>query len=535
MLANQVEVSIDVIKKACSESRITPEEHFRSFQLLEPFLDEFVHLNPGSAVDVDWDSDTQEFKGFAVVMPYVAKCIELEYSRPIYGLDVAHMKPVKVDNGGVFLKPMYLTIISGRTLDNHMLICGFCVTFSESSEDIRYLYTVMVKAGVNLNTSKLSLVSDRGTPEILFVDTYLPHVFHFFCGLHLERNLISRGWQRWLALYWNARNAPTKVEHEKCMRVIQNQCVNMYDYLSTATRWQRYLALESNHMLFDWKTDNIVEQVFAWCRRARFLDPLMFLKVFLSQILCRHDEYRTELENLSSVLHPQAIKHFEVIAVLIVICYYHVTLCECQGIQRALIITPLEVHVTDTVRGCAHVHRITDSQERSITIDVDLSRMHCGCGSYQQTGIPCVEAWAVIKQLGIPTAQIFSEAYFDSSCFSRKLQSMFNDVPSLIGRMPTDGNVEERLCTKEYRSMRAPLHVDNKTDVSFKRIASAGDSSVRSNSAISKTAYKKAKIECQHCKTVLSRSSKHPHSRCAKNCTMKGLPVPEIVSCDTII
>jgi hypothetical protein len=58
---------------------------------------------------------------------------------------------------------------------------------------------------------------------------------------------------------------------------------------------------------------------------------------------------------------------------------------------------------------------------------------------------------------------------------------------------------------------------------------------VRSNSAISKTAYKKAKIECQHCKTVLSRSSKHPHSRCAKNCTMKGLPVPEIVSCDTII
>lgn len=185
------------------------------------------------------------------------------------------------------------------------------------------------------------------------------------------------------------------------------------------------------------------------------------------------------------------------------------------------------------MRGCAHVHRITDSLERGVTVDVDLSRMYCGCGSYQQTGIPCIEAWAVIKQLGIPTAQIFCETYFDSSCFSRKLKSMFHDVPSLIGRLPTDANVDDRMCSKHYRNMRAPLHVDNKSDASSKRIASAGDS-MRSNSAISKTAYKKAKIECQHCKTVLSRSSKHPQSRCAKNCTKKGLPVPEIVNCGNL-
>jgi hypothetical protein len=75
-------------------------------------------------------------------MPYVKGCLEQDFLRPIFGLDVAHMKLIEMGNG-ITLKSMFLTMISSRTRDNRMVICGFAITFAECSNDISYLNRIM--------------------------------------------------------------------------------------------------------------------------------------------------------------------------------------------------------------------------------------------------------------------------------------------------------------------------------------------------------------------------------------------------------
>jgi hypothetical protein len=156
-------------------------------------------------------------------------------------------------------------------------------------------------------------LSDRGTAERSFVDSELSKCFHFFCGLHMTRNLKANGWVKYLPLFWNARNAPTRMQHHLCMEQIRSRCQPLFTYLINADRWQLFLAVESGRMLYDWKSDNIVEHIFAWCRKARFLNPLMFVKHVVTEIFAAMNTHRCDIESIVTVLHPQALQHFEVL------------------------------------------------------------------------------------------------------------------------------------------------------------------------------------------------------------------------------
>jgi hypothetical protein len=118
------------------------------------------------------DVETQEFKGCALVMPYLKGGLENEILRPIFGLDVAHMKLIELEDS-ITLKPMFLSMISSRTCDNRMMICGFAITFSECSDDLSYLNRVMLAAGITIDKPQHIIVSDRGTAERAFVDADL--------------------------------------------------------------------------------------------------------------------------------------------------------------------------------------------------------------------------------------------------------------------------------------------------------------------------------------------------------------------------
>jgi hypothetical protein len=149
-LTQKIDASTDVVKKAAGNSRISDDEQLYSFFFLEPYLQLLKELNPGTHYNLDTDLDTKEFKRVAVVMPYVKRCMELDVIRPIFGLDVAHMKKIPLENMVLFM-PMYLTVISCRTLDNTMLICSFAITSSESSADITFLIDTM-KEGIYRQT-----------------------------------------------------------------------------------------------------------------------------------------------------------------------------------------------------------------------------------------------------------------------------------------------------------------------------------------------------------------------------------------------
>jgi hypothetical protein len=197
-------------------------------------------------------------------------------------------------------------------------ICGFAITFSECSDDLSYLNRVMLAAGIALDNPQYIIVSYRGTAERAFVDADLSSCFHFFCGLHMVRNLKANRWTDYLPLFWKARNAPTRTEHHQCMDKIKSKCPPMFTYLDNADRWQLYLALESGRMLYDWKSDNIVEHIFAWCRNARFLNPFMFIKHVVTEVFAATNTHRLDIESMNTVLHPQALQHFEVLPVIFI-------------------------------------------------------------------------------------------------------------------------------------------------------------------------------------------------------------------------
>jgi hypothetical protein len=72
----------------------------------------------------------------------------------------------------------------------------------------------------------------------------------------------------------------------------------------------------------------------------------------------------------------------------------------------------MEVHMTDSNTGCASVHSVKETVEHGTTFAVDLSERACTCGMYQQTGIPCVHAWAVMLELEMSDTLLFTDKFF---------------------------------------------------------------------------------------------------------------------------
>ena len=116
-----------MIKKATVQSRVQADEHVDSFRLIEPYLKAFHNENVGFHYGVRQDK-AGEFQGLAFVMPYLSNALEQSYLRPIFGLDSAHMKEIQLNKNKI-LKPMHLTAVTGRTLDNRMIPIAVALTY----------------------------------------------------------------------------------------------------------------------------------------------------------------------------------------------------------------------------------------------------------------------------------------------------------------------------------------------------------------------------------------------------------------------
>ena len=141
----------------------------------------------------------------------------------------------------------------------------------------------------------------------------------------------------------------------------------------------------------------------------------------------------------------------------------------------------MEVHIFDTVSERGIVHTITYTVHRSELGNVDLSKQKWDCGKYQQTGLPCKDAWFLLKELypnGMPQ-DLFSEKYFHKDCFTMRVKNMLADVPEMLGTIHSTSEVDNRLRSKSFRTIKAPLANDSKSYRSSKRWTSTGESSSR--------------------------------------------------------
>jgi hypothetical protein len=185
--------------------------------------------------------------------------------------------------------------------------------------------------------------------------------------------------------------------------------------------------------------------------------------------------------------------------------------------------------MTDSYLGCASVHSVTETQEHGFTSGVNLSEKACTCGRYQQTGIPCMHAWAVLMELRISDSDLFTDKYFHMHCFTLPLKSMFTKVPSFIGTVPSTSAVEDRLHRQIFQTVRPRLVVNTVSCRSSKRITSSGEASGKSS--ISAGAFSKSRKQCGICLKMLARRTIHPPSACKKVCLSKGIVYPKRRKC----
>lgn len=90
--ALNINTSVDVIKKANKEFKISAQQHLDGYNLLEPYLHELKRLNPGLLYEIQRVPDSTAFLRL-IVIPQYTKDVQ-QYQYPLLGLDAAHMKDI---------------------------------------------------------------------------------------------------------------------------------------------------------------------------------------------------------------------------------------------------------------------------------------------------------------------------------------------------------------------------------------------------------------------------------------------------------
>ena len=85
----------------------------------------------------------------------------------------------------------------------------------------------------------------------------------------------------------------------------------MHDYLIKIPNWALYLAIARKNMVYDMKSDNIVEGIFSWIRDERSLmTPLYFINGFMLKYATRISDLISNSGKIESELTPRAIELF---------------------------------------------------------------------------------------------------------------------------------------------------------------------------------------------------------------------------------
>ena len=71
----------------------------------------------------------------------------------------------------------------------------------------------------------------------------------------------------------------------------------MVEYLENAENWAGYLAFEKGLILYEMKSDNIIEIVFSWLKEARsFITPYFVTFSIINENIKRIDDLRKSLD-----------------------------------------------------------------------------------------------------------------------------------------------------------------------------------------------------------------------------------------------
>jgi hypothetical protein len=225
----------------------------------------------------------------------------------------------------------------------------------------------------------------------------------------------AKGFGSHLALFWEAACATTVVQYKEVMQKMFLNKKAMYDYLCGIENWQLYKVVERGNMVFDMKSNNIVEQTMNFLLEAREMSPYYFIRQALLDILNLINSQR--VEEINSIFTPFAKDLIDK---------------SLLKIQQH----PYTITVLSQSKKLYQVSHTTSNVYHATTYNVDMFKGTCSCLKWSQLGIPCVHC----IQVGIYLKAInedFYNKYVNKLWFTTTFREVFT-LPSMELIIPDD-------------------------------------------------------------------------------------------------
>lgn len=361
-------------------------DYVESYNLIEPFLQEFARLNPGSVAEVKTvkGADGGDIFHAAILIPKSICDLIIECGLPLVGVDGTGMKHVKYNGTMVY--------VVGRTgsLKNVCVSIGFMPI--EDAENWSWVLSKLKDSPLGPYMGvDFVLISDRDKGLQNAVPRTFPEVHDFYCFAHVVRNIHAianrNKWQtRSLGqnnkLAWNCQGAATKREFDEALCALRRVNPDAATYLDNIPhhQWALYRAIELGIRLFGLRTDNFVESENARALRAgiRHMSPLAALREQCIEMAKQLSEERDKLLDQPNMLLPP-----KVLAI------------HEQRLKRSFEYEAIrESESTLLVRHHGGL-------DRSVHRTVDVVERTCTCGRYSQTGLPCEHIMCAARKAGL--------------------------------------------------------------------------------------------------------------------------------------
>lgn len=503
--------SVSVMKNASAMLKLSTEELLESYNLLIPFCELLKKENPNLCYDVQKDS-CGVFSRMALLFPYSNQAVINCYN--VVGIDAAHIGLEKLnctaqdlqerygelfpDSKRYVIDQMRITVAAGRTLNNEMIIYGFCLGYGETLEDMEYFCTFLAQSNFPLNQSCMTILSDRGAAIVGAIGRVFPEALHHFCPKHLERNLSKMQMpQAVLEQYWVCQRALTgrlfRLGMDK-MRTMGGKGCDCANYLDKVEGdWQLYKVLLKKNVLYEMKSDNLVEGVFAWLLEVRALkSPYMIAKDFYIKVMERTNTTKSDIEKLPLSVQLTAFAKK---------CYEN-----NERASRNNMFTATVSSNSDDGKRPTGVVKVTHGS--GVTCyTVSFPELQCPCRHWEQSGIPCIHAIMLLKSINTPV----HSSHFYEFCHVDRLRKMFKGVELTV---PYEDDVKDLAESHpEVYKLRPRISANVTSSTSCGRIASSGDGSKGGGQSVSR-AKKKDRVACLYCSRTVSGTTRHDACSC---------------------
>ena len=344
-----------------------------------------------------------------------------------------------------------MTIVTGITLNHSRILLAYCLGYGENHQDTRFFLKFLLEnGGAAINSAGKIIMSDRGACAGP-VDEVAPFAIHHYCPKHLERNLQTAKYDsKIIDLFWEARCAKDETKYlsvMKRMEMLGGRGEEAANYLRAIPKWQLYIIVEERAVLYELKSDNLVESMFAMFIEARCLASPVYAAIELAARA--QDTISAAQEAVPEVgfLTPRA-----------------------KQLSTKIYSEEAKLFVAEKVSTYQfRIWHAGSSKAKGKVWNVDVKNKTCSCHRWQQSGMPCCHAWRAFS----PTQMLMEPQYYYEFCLLTRLRAMFVNYNAMSCVNMDD--VADLQLLGEYPKLLPRTELIPRTGRSRKRIRSTGD------------------------------------------------------------